>query len=318
VAEPAVADPPYRPSLRPATVIIGLLGLSLLWAYWPVLCGMERHWASDPRYSHGYLVPGFSLFLLWLRRGRIGSTPARAPWWALTLILAGMAGMLSGQRYFLGWVESASLLPCLAGLSLLAGGWPVLRWAWPSIAFLVFMFPLPYRAEVALGYPLQRLATLASTYVLQTVGMPALAEGNVILLPGHVRLGVAEACNGLGMLLMFLAYSTAAALVISRPLLDRVLVVLSAVPIALAANVTRIVVTGVLQVTAGPALAGVVYHDLAGWLMMPFALATLWVELRLLSHLLIEPTAAPAPDTGTRSDPLFLESLSEGLRTSGG
>jgi exosortase/archaeosortase family protein len=119
---------------------------------------------------------------------------------------------------------------------------------------------------------------------------------------------VAEACNGLGMLMMFLAYSTAAALVVRRPLLDRALVVLSAAPIALAANVTRIVATGVLEVTAGKGIAGVVYHDLAGWLMMPLALVTLWVEFRLLSLLLIEPGGAPALDPVGDSDLLFAAS----------
>jgi exosortase len=205
-----------------------------------------------------------------------------------------MAAMVVGTRYFLGWIESASLLAGLAGLCLLAGGWPALRWAGPSIAFLVFMIPLPYRVEVALGAPLQSLATASSTYALQTLGLPALAEGNIILLSNHARIGVAEACNGLGMLMMFFAYSTAAALVIPRPLLDRLLIVVSAVPVALAANIARIVVTGMLQATLGGKVANMVYHDLAGWLMMPLALATLWAELWLLSQLFVEPAPEAA------------------------
>jgi exosortase len=304
MAEQAVADPQYRLHVRPVVFTVGLLSLCLLWAYWPVMRGMERHWASDPRYSHGYLVPAFSLYLLWARRDRIETTRSQTSWWALPLLVVGMAGLLLGQRYFFGWVEAASLLPCLAALSLMVGGWTVLRWALPSIGFLLFMIPLPYRAEVALGYPLQRIATLASTYVLQTLGMPALAEGNVILMSGHTRIGVAEACNGLGMLLMFLAYSTAASLVIRRPAFDRILVILSAVPIAIAANVTRIVVTGALQVTVGKELAGIVYHDLAGWLMMPLALATLWAELWLLANLLVAYPDEQSPDSDLKTSVL--------------
>ena len=299
---------PDRPSLlcrhsNPIAIAVALLGASLLWAYWPALLAMERKWAEDPRYSHGYLVPLFSLYLLWSRRDRLGSTPYRPSWWGVAAVVAGMAAMLAGTRYFFGWIESASLLPCLTGLVLLAGGQPALRRARPSIAFLIFMIPLPYRVEMALGAPLQGLATACSTYALQTLGLPALAEGHVILLSNHVRLGVAEACNGLGMLVMFLAYATAAALVVRRPALDRALLALSAVPIALGANVARIVVTGVLESTAGHQVAGLVYHDLAGWLMMPLALATLWAELHLLSHLLIEPapTTSPSPVLRSRS-----------------
>jgi exosortase len=263
---------------------------------------MEWQWSHDPRYSHGFLVPGFALFLLWFRRERLGTPLIRSPWWGLALVVVGIAALLAGTHFFLSWIEAASLLLCLAGLTLMAGGWSALRWAWPAIGFLIFMIPLPYRVEVALGSPLQNLATVCSTYCLQTLGLPAVAEGNIILLSGQVRIGVAEACNGLGMLVMFFTYSTAAALIIERPFLDRVLIVLSAIPIALAANVTRIVLTGFLHATVGGKVASMVYHDLAGWLMMPIALATLWAELWLLSRLFIEPAPMdPARDPESRS-----------------
>ena len=57
------------------------------------------------------------------------------------------------------------MIPCLAAACLLWGGPYALRVAWPGLAFLAFMIPLPYRMEVALAHPLQRLATLGSTAV---------------------------------------------------------------------------------------------------------------------------------------------------------
>jgi exosortase len=140
---------------------------------------------------------------------------------------------------------------------------------------------------MALGYPLQRVATLASNYALQTLGLPAAAEGNVIHID-KVTIGVVEACNGLGMLFTFIAFAVGTALIVRRHTLDKVLIILSAVPIALAANVTRITVTGLLHVTAGSELAEHVYHDLAGWLMMPLAVGSLWLELLIISHLFLE------------------------------
>jgi exosortase len=177
----------------------------------------------------------------------------------------------------------------LAGVAVLAGGWPALRWSWPALVFLVFMVPLPYRVEHALGAPLQRVATVASNYTLQTIGLPAVAEGNVILI-GDARIGVVDACNGLGMLFMFLAFTVGTALVLERGLVEKLFIVISAVPIAVAANVMRITLTGLLQVTAGGRVADAVYHDLAGWLMMPLALAALWVETALISRLFVEVT----------------------------
>jgi exosortase len=267
--------------------ITTILAASLLWASWPALRAMAGRWLVDPRYSHGFVVVPFAAFLLWHRRDLLAKGAAGPSWWGVPLIAAGEALRLAGARYYVAWFEAMSLLPSLAGLGLLVGGWRALRWSLPSILFLFFMLPLPYRAEMALGSPLQRIATLSSNYALQTIGFPAVAEGNVILLE-DARIGVVEACNGLGMLFTFFAYAVATALVIRRPAVDKALIILSAVPIALAANITRIVVTGVLHETAGGRVADAVYHDLAGWLMMPLALGVLWAELSLLSRLLVE------------------------------
>jgi exosortase len=254
---------------------------------------MAQRWGHDPRYSHGYLVPAFAIFLLWTRREVLFARPCEPSWWGLLLIALGVALKFAGAYYYVEWFESISLLLSLAGLAVAAGGWHALRWSAPAIAFLFFMVPLPYRAELALGAPLQRIATLASTYGLQTLGLPAVAEGNIILM-NQARIGVVEACNGLGMLFMFFAFAIGAVLVINRPLEDKVVIVLSAAPIALLANIGRITLTGLLHETVGGKVANAVYHDLAGWLMMPFALAVLWVEIQILSRLLIEdgPTIA--------------------------
>ena len=148
------------------------------------------------------------------------------------------------------------------------------------------MVPLPYRLEVALGRPLQQAATLCGATILQTTGLPATAEGNTIALE-HSRIGVVEACNGLGMLFTFLALTTAAALVVRRPRGDKALIIVSALPIAFLANMTRITVTAYLRETVGERVAAAVYHDLSGWLMMPLALAVLWAEVGLLDRLLV-------------------------------
>ena len=62
--------------------------------------------------------------------------------------------------------------------------------------FLSFMIPLPWRIENALGPPIQWLATLASTFTLQSLGFMAFAEGNVIQL-NDAHIGVVEACSRL-------------------------------------------------------------------------------------------------------------------------
>jgi exosortase len=282
----------------PILRLLPLVAVGLLWVYWPTLSELAGRWGSESQYSHGYLVPLFALYLLWARRGLLpGQGPLRPTWWGLPLVLGALGLRFTGTYLYFHWLAAVSLLPCLAGLALLTGGRPALRWCWPAVAFLVFMIPLPHRLEVALAQPLQRLATLVSTYALEALGFVAFAEGNIIRL-GEVRIGVVEACSGLSMLLNFFALATAVVLVRPRPPLERGILLLSAVPIALTANVLRILVTAVLHKTAGKELADLVFHDLAGWLMMPLALGLLWAELRVLSWVLV---LAPEQDL----EPLF-------------
>jgi exosortase len=150
---------------------------------------------------------------------------------------------------------------------------------------------LPYHAEVALGDPLQRLATQASAYLLEVLGFCASPEGNTIVLNSRT-LNVEEACSGLGMLVTFFALSVAVALVVQRPLLDRLVIVASAIPVSLVVNVMRIVATGIVAETVGGRAVHVVFHDVAGYLMMTLAAVLIWLELKVLARLLV---AAPAP-----------------------
>jgi exosortase len=279
-----------------AGILAGLLVASLAWAYWPTLYDLERTWSRDPRYSHGYLVPVFALYLLWLRRAhrsdQIGSS-----WIGLVLICAGALLNFLGAYSFFTWLDSVSFLVSLAGLCALLGGQGQLGWAWPSIAFLIFMVPLPYRIETTLGSPLQRLATLVSTYALQVFGFPAFSSGNTIVMRDYT-IGIIDACNGLGASYMVLACAVGAALMTRRPLLDRIILIVSAIPIALVANATRVTLTGVLHELMGKRAADHVEHDLAGWLTMPLALALLYIEYQLLKRLFVEAPDASSPPAG--------------------
>jgi exosortase len=301
---PPAARPPAPPLARQvlrhahqhaAALAAGTLALALVWSYGSTLEAMAERWWSDPQYSHGFLVPLFAAAVLWSRREGWTKVRWQPSWWGLPVLALALALRLIAAGSDIAALDAFSLLPALAGVVLLAGGWTLLRWSWPALAFLGFMLPLPFTIEAALAQPLRRVATVVSTYVLQTIGCPAFADGNIILIEDN-RLGVAEACSGLGMLLTFFALSTAFALVVRRPLVDRLVLVVSAVPVAVAANVARISATGMAYYAWGQhsATAHAIMHDLAGWLMMPLALGLLWLELRLVDRLFVQP-AVPRP-----------------------
>ncbi len=277
-----------RPDWQSWLIPSGLTAL-LLWSTWPVVESMIDRWVNDPRYSHGILVPIFASYLLWRRRSWCPG-PARLPdYRGVALIACGVATQLAGAVIYLGWLGGFALILSIAGVIMIWGGPKALRWATPSLAFLVFMIPLPYRFEVALGKPLQRIGTVVSTYLLQTAGLSAIAEGNIIRLDDRASIAVVEACNGLGMIVAFACYATAAAMMMEqRNLVTRIIILLSAAPLALVANISRITATGLVHSALGGGAADLVFHDLAGWLMMPLALGLLWAELILLGTLIIE------------------------------
>ena len=185
------------------------------------------------------------------------------------------------------WFDLLSIIPFVGGIVLLSGGWHAFKWSASSVLFLAFMLPLPFTLEVALRDPLRKIGTTVSTYVMQTLGLPALAEGNVILVD-EARIGVTEACSGMSMLMVFFAFSTAMALFIrERPFWEKALVIGSAIPIAIFANVTRITVTGLLYATGFANIADAFFHDFAGWMMIPLAFAVLYLELYLASRIVV-------------------------------
>lgn len=294
----AVSPQPRGESLqRSQWIALAILGGAVIWTYWPILTSLVKRWEQDDQYSHGYLVPFFSGWLLWQRWGRIAPGPARPAAWGLLLVIAGLAMLAGGQLFFYESLAQIAIIPALAGLTILGGGIPWLRRAWPALAFLVFMIPLPFKIETGLLGPLQGAATTASTVVLQTAGLPAIAVGNTILMDG-TQLEVLEQCSGLRMLMTLMALCAAVALSWeSRSPLDRILIVLLSVPIALAVNIFRVTFTGMLHQWAGHH-AGEVFHEhLAVFVMMPLGLALLggflWIWDRLVGP---DPDSDPDPE----------------------
>jgi exosortase len=266
--------------------VLGGLVLALVWCYWNTLLNVAREW-DNPKYSHGYLVPVFTMALLWMRREPFIKPTNSARWAGVGLIAVGLLARLG-----LTWLSSSvpemyTMLPCFVGAFLIVGGWPTLRWAAPAVLFLFFMFPLPSFLDGELLGRLQAIATRSSTYLLQTLGVACYSEGKRIVI-GELQMGVVEACSGLRMLTIFVALAVAITLVTDRPMWERAVIVASAVPIALLVNIIRITVTGVLHLTVGTEIADKVFHDLAGWVMMPMALGFLYVEFQILSHLVID------------------------------
>ncbi|HEY1186176.1 MAG TPA: exosortase/archaeosortase family protein [Gemmata sp.] len=280
---PARAVAPARLALWQGAAIVALLG----WAYLPMLRVFADKWVNDPQYSHGLLVPFFSAFLIW----RVWKSEVLVlkpqPVLGCAILVTILALRAAAGALLFHQLDAASLLLALVGVALAAGGWPLLKLTGPAIAFLVFMIPLPYELERNVGAPLKTAATVSSTYLLQTLGLPAIRDGNLILID-EVRLGVVDACSGLKMMVTFAAFSVGAVLMMTRSRFEKMMVLLGIVPVAVLTNVLRITATGVSFAFITDKGTRDFLHDAYGYLMMPAGLALLAVEVWALKRLVVD------------------------------
>ncbi|MBV8310386.1 MAG: archaeosortase/exosortase family protein, partial [Planctomycetaceae bacterium] len=83
-----------RTTLWPLIASLAVLAVGLWWAFWPILVAMAVRWSNDPRYAHGYLVPMFSLAMLWIRRSQISGEELRSSSLGLALVALGAVILL--------------------------------------------------------------------------------------------------------------------------------------------------------------------------------------------------------------------------------
>jgi exosortase len=296
------ADLKTRCAARPATAAAGaIVAAAILVSYQHAFRYLYDNWSTED-YGYCFLVPPFAAFLLWYRRGMLQPLPDRGSWWGLAFLA--VCGVLRFLSVYVGMItlEPLSLIPLFAGLIVLLAGWRGLHWAWPALLMLLFTNP-PGRFQFGLRYELQHTATVASAFLLQSLGIPIPDPGNtttIVLPSGPLR--VEEACAGLRMLMLFQTACVGAAFVLRAPLWQRIIIVISGTPIAVMSNVMRITLTGVVQelFSLEAEMTGHV-HDFAGLLMMPLALLFIWGEFTLLSKLF---TAPPSRGAGVPASPL--------------
>ena len=277
-----------RTAAYPRAVVAVLVTGAILWSYRPVISGLIRDWQTDDNYSAGQLVVPAALVLLWLRRDRLRGVSIRPCWWGAVVLIAAQAlrlyygfGLMyeSAERYAL-WLT-------VVGTVLLVTGRAVTRRVMWFLAFLLLMVPLPGRIHNAISGPLQNVATAGAAATLEVMGYRVIQEGNVLVLGQQVTVTVAEACSGLRMLTAFVIVAAVLAMLIRRPRWQKVAVLLSSVPIAIACNLIRLVATAIIFSIAGSGTAERFFHDFAGITMMPLAVLMLAGELWLFSRMVI-------------------------------
>ena len=285
-------SPGKKNALAPM-IAAGLVLAALLWSYWPTIVGLVGDWRGDDNYSVGQLVPLVARYLLWQERRTLRECVIQPCWWGLGLILLAELGRAYGLVFLYESAERYALVLMIIGLTLLLAGRQVFWKTGWILLFLFLLVPLPGRIHNMISGPLQNYATIGAVFILELIGVTVARDGNVITLNHETPLAVAEACSGLRMLTAFVVVASTFAFVIKRPRWQKATLVASSIPVAIACNLARLVITAVLYIWASSETAERFFHDFAGLTMMPLAVYILVGELWLMERLV---TGGPQPD----------------------
>lgn len=280
------AAPVYSLRFRNARFVWGCLIIGALMAaiYAGVLIKLVTDWWQIPDFSHGFLVPIFSAYLVWTKRSTLRQTTVSPSWSGVVVVAAGLVVLFLGVYGAEIFLSRVSLVILLAGLVLCFGGPQFLKELRFALLVLLLAIPIPAILFSQITFPLQLLASKLASALLPLFGVPILREGNVIQLPS-MTLEVAEACSGIRSLMSLFTLSVFFGYFMETSFSRRAVLALASIPIAIAANAVRIFGTGLCVQYWNPDKAQGFFHEFSGWVMFLVSLGCLFIVHRAMSLL---------------------------------
>jgi exosortase len=241
--------------------------------YSPVLWRLVRQWYEDPDYSHGFLVPLLSLYLIWQRRDKLAVVERKPSAWGLAIVLFSLGLLFLGSLGAELFLTRVSIIITICGLIVYFAGWRLLKAMSFPLAFLLFAIPIPVLIYNQIVFPLQFVASSFATRVLEILNLfPIMREGNVLIMPG-MRLEVVEACSGIRSLMSLMALAAGYGYLAEKSIPVRWFLILAMIPLAIISNGTRVMITALMTNYIGPKAAEGFMHEFSGWVI--FVVATI-------------------------------------------
>ena len=257
------------------------IAVLLVAIYFRIAIKLVFDWYTIPDYSHGFLVPLFAIFLVWDNRKAIRATPIRPSWAGIGLVVFALAVLILGVYGVDLFTSRISFVFLLAGLVWTFFGRLMLRRLLFPLFVLVLAIPFPAIVFNQITFPLQLLASHLASMILPSLGVPVLQDGNVIELP-VMKLEVAEACSGIRSLMSLFTLAVFYGYFLEKTTVRRVILALASIPIAVAANVARIVGTGLCVQYWDPVKALGFFHEFSGMVMFVISLCCVYLIHRIM------------------------------------
>lgn len=304
-----ISTPTHSPSRfsREVAVKIGILAaLFLALNFWQVQA-LVTSWMNDANWSHGFIIPLFSLYLLYVRRDELYRTEKKVCLWGIPILVISLLVMAVGfYPISNNWICQLSMTGMLFGLVLYLTGWRMAALVWLPIFYLALGMPLPSSTYYNIAYPLQKLAAASSAFLLKLFGVALeVTESHMEItsITGRIHpLTVAEACSGVRSLMAFIALGVAMAYIEPRPLWQRIILVLSTLPITIACNILRVTATASMFVVDKPELGQDFMHTAMGMVLLVPALGMLLLLSWLLNSMFTEEDDEDAADGDDGAD----------------
>jgi exosortase len=288
---------------------IFIIGGLFCYLFQSEITSIVNKWVTDSSWSHGFLIPLFSLYFINQTKSEILNLHPRPNYLGLLLLICSIIFYpLNIVHFQYGYARPIGMIATLGAVVLFLGGWRLIKYTWLPIAFLVFAVPLPDRIYVKLTMPMRYFATRVAAGLLNLVNhMDATASGVIIdvVYKGHhlePSLNVAEACSGMRLMMAFLALGVAMAYLHYRPVWQRIVLLASTIPIAVLCNIVRVTATGFICVLGNPVYTMGIYHDILGLMMLPLAFGLYGFLAWFMSSLFVEETTTVTKDVIIRRD----------------
>ncbi len=273
-----------RFSISPIYIQLAILLGGTIALYFPFIQKMVQDWGENANYSHGYLIPFISAYMIWALRGQLAEIEQKPSYWGLLLIVIGLVQLFIAKVGSELFLQRTSLIILLFGISIFFFGGRFTRFIWLPLAYLIFMVPLPAIVWNRIAFPMQIFSSTITEDVVRLLGMPILREGNVLHLP-QTTLEVVDACSGLRSLTTMLALSAAFTFIANQVTWKKWVLFLSAFPIAILVNIIRLTATAVLASWYGGEVAQGFLHDFSGMLVFAAGIALLIMTQTALSRI---------------------------------
>jgi exosortase len=275
------AVPSVRAERSVSQVWVWVLLSLVVMLYAPTAKWLWGRWTMSVwQHAHGVLIPPVVAYFVWLELRERKHLPRDASPWGFLFLVPALALHAVDTGLGTQLLSAISIVIAAPGLALLLLGAEKTKAIAFPLAFLAFMLPIPLALTSQLHMVLRRIATVCTAWVLPWVGVPVFAEGTSLHL-ANGTLVVADACSGFSTLYASLAVACLTAYS-CRSWARRLLVSVAAVPIAIAANVVRMVLLGLMTYHWG-------FHTLETWLHPASGMLTFVLALPLIFWLGSEP-----------------------------